>query len=241
VAASMRSQGLGGRPKRRFHCLTRPDKAAIPFADLVNRDFSADGDKTWSWYRAGPWAQGPLSFASSSSLLLASSWARGSAGCWYPGRACGELSAARTGTWSLGNPRVAEVADLPKFGAQWRHNGPIWRAERSPSCVTFRRPERRIFRRDPRACVKGRSLSCRPSGPVWFRLVFHSPRRPRRLQAVLTGAGEQGACWILTGGTFEQLEDSRERTASRAATVGNILRRLDAKGGLRQRERSCEC
>ena len=55
------------------------------------------------------------------------------------------------------------------------------------------------------------------------RLVIHSPRRPRRLQAVLTGAGERGVCWILTGGTFEQLEDSRQSTASRAATVGNIL------------------
>jgi transposase InsO family protein len=41
VAVSMRSQGLVGRPKRRYHCLTWPDKAAVPFADLVNRDFSA--------------------------------------------------------------------------------------------------------------------------------------------------------------------------------------------------------
>ncbi len=29
------------RPKRRFRCLTRPDKRAVPFADLVGRDFSA--------------------------------------------------------------------------------------------------------------------------------------------------------------------------------------------------------
>ena len=30
VAASMAAQGLVGRPKRRYRCLTRPDKAAIP-------------------------------------------------------------------------------------------------------------------------------------------------------------------------------------------------------------------
>jgi putative transposase len=41
VAASMRAQGLVGRPKRRYRCLTRPDKAAQPFPDLVKRDFSA--------------------------------------------------------------------------------------------------------------------------------------------------------------------------------------------------------
>jgi transposase InsO family protein len=41
VATSMRAQGLVGRPKRRYHCLTRPDKTAVPFADLVKRDFSA--------------------------------------------------------------------------------------------------------------------------------------------------------------------------------------------------------
>jgi putative transposase len=41
VAASMAAQGLVGRPKRRYHCLTRADKAAIPFPDLVKRDFSA--------------------------------------------------------------------------------------------------------------------------------------------------------------------------------------------------------
>lgn len=41
VAASMRSQRLVGRTKRRYHCLTRPDKAATPFPDLVKRDFTA--------------------------------------------------------------------------------------------------------------------------------------------------------------------------------------------------------
>jgi len=42
VAASMARQGLVGRPtRRRFRCLTRPDKAARPIPDLVKRDFSA--------------------------------------------------------------------------------------------------------------------------------------------------------------------------------------------------------
>jgi transposase InsO family protein len=41
VAASMARQGLVARPKRRFRCLTRPDKRAVPFPDLVRRDFSA--------------------------------------------------------------------------------------------------------------------------------------------------------------------------------------------------------
>lgn len=41
VAASMARQGLVARPKKRFRCLTRPDKRAVPFPDLVRRDFSA--------------------------------------------------------------------------------------------------------------------------------------------------------------------------------------------------------
>lgn len=41
VEHSMASQGLCGRPKRRRHNLTRPDKAAQPVPDLVNRDFTA--------------------------------------------------------------------------------------------------------------------------------------------------------------------------------------------------------
>ncbi len=41
VAASMARQGLVARPKRRFRCLTRPDKRAVPFPDLVMRDFSS--------------------------------------------------------------------------------------------------------------------------------------------------------------------------------------------------------
>jgi putative transposase len=42
VAASMVRQGLVGRPtRRRFRCLTRPDKTARPVPDLVKRDFTA--------------------------------------------------------------------------------------------------------------------------------------------------------------------------------------------------------
>jgi transposase InsO family protein len=41
VAASMARQGLVARSKRRSRCLTRPDKRAVPFGDLVGRDFSA--------------------------------------------------------------------------------------------------------------------------------------------------------------------------------------------------------
>jgi putative transposase len=48
VAASMARQGLVARPKRRFRSLTRPDKAADPVPDLVNRDFSASKvDEKW--------------------------------------------------------------------------------------------------------------------------------------------------------------------------------------------------
>jgi putative transposase len=42
VEASMARQGLVGRAtRRRFRCLTRPDKAAPPAPDLVKRDFTA--------------------------------------------------------------------------------------------------------------------------------------------------------------------------------------------------------
>ncbi len=49
VAASMVRQGLQGRaPKRKRRCLTRPDKAAAPIADLVRRDFTAERiDQRW--------------------------------------------------------------------------------------------------------------------------------------------------------------------------------------------------
>ena len=49
VAASMARQGLQGRsPKRKRRCLTRPDKAAEPIPDLVNRDFNAERiDQRW--------------------------------------------------------------------------------------------------------------------------------------------------------------------------------------------------
>jgi transposase InsO family protein len=41
VAASMARQGLVARPRKRRKNLTRPDKRAVPFLDLVNRDFTA--------------------------------------------------------------------------------------------------------------------------------------------------------------------------------------------------------
>lgn len=41
VAASMARQGLVARRKKRRKNLTRPDKRAVPFRDLVNRDFTA--------------------------------------------------------------------------------------------------------------------------------------------------------------------------------------------------------
>jgi len=49
VAASMARQGLRGRtPKRRRRCLTRPDKAAAPIPDLIQRDFHAERiDQRW--------------------------------------------------------------------------------------------------------------------------------------------------------------------------------------------------
>jgi putative transposase len=48
VAESMARQGLVARPKRRFRSLTRPDKAAHPLPDLLQRDFSASKpDEKW--------------------------------------------------------------------------------------------------------------------------------------------------------------------------------------------------
>jgi putative transposase len=41
VAEVMAAEGLAGRPKKRRKHLTRPDKRAVPFPDLVRRDFSA--------------------------------------------------------------------------------------------------------------------------------------------------------------------------------------------------------
>jgi transposase InsO family protein len=41
VAKTMAAEGLVGRAKKRRRCLTRPDKRAVPFPDLVRRDFSA--------------------------------------------------------------------------------------------------------------------------------------------------------------------------------------------------------
>jgi transposase InsO family protein len=41
VAKSMARQGLVARPRKRRKNLTRPDKRAVPFPDLVKRDFTA--------------------------------------------------------------------------------------------------------------------------------------------------------------------------------------------------------
>jgi transposase InsO family protein len=41
VAASMTRQDLVARPEKRRKGLTRPDKAAVPFPDLIRRDFNA--------------------------------------------------------------------------------------------------------------------------------------------------------------------------------------------------------
>ncbi|MGH9209056.1 MAG: IS3 family transposase [Acidimicrobiales bacterium] len=48
VEASMARQGLVARTKRRRKNLTRPDKRAVPFPDLVRRDFTATApDQRW--------------------------------------------------------------------------------------------------------------------------------------------------------------------------------------------------
>ena len=48
VAKSMARQGLVARPKKRRKNLTRPDKRAVPFPDLVQRDFTAPApNMTW--------------------------------------------------------------------------------------------------------------------------------------------------------------------------------------------------
>ena len=41
VAGLMAADGLAGRPKKRRKNLTRPDKRAVPFPDLLHRDFGA--------------------------------------------------------------------------------------------------------------------------------------------------------------------------------------------------------
>jgi len=46
VAKSMARQGLVARPKKRRKNLTRPDKRAVPFPDLVQRDFTAPAPNT---------------------------------------------------------------------------------------------------------------------------------------------------------------------------------------------------
>lgn len=46
VARIMAAEGLVARSKRRRRSLTRPDKRAVPFPDLVRRDFSAPAPNT---------------------------------------------------------------------------------------------------------------------------------------------------------------------------------------------------
>jgi len=66
VAKSMARQGLVARPRRRFRSLTRPDKAADPLPDLVNREFSASKvDEKWCGDLTEiPTAEGKLYLAS---------------------------------------------------------------------------------------------------------------------------------------------------------------------------------
>jgi hypothetical protein len=53
------------------------------------------------------------------------------------------------------------------------------------------------------------------------------PGVPGRCRPFLTGAVEQGACWILASGTFEQLEDSRARGFACAANRRKHLRSVN--------------
>jgi putative transposase len=71
VEASMARQGLVGRPKRRRKGLTRPDKAAVPFSDLLGRDFSAPApDVKWCGDLTDvPNAEGPLYLAAVEDLF----------------------------------------------------------------------------------------------------------------------------------------------------------------------------
>ena len=70
VAASMAAQGLVARPKTRRRSLTRPDKAAAPLPDLVNRDFSADriNQKWWGDLTEIPTEEGKLYLATGRGL-----------------------------------------------------------------------------------------------------------------------------------------------------------------------------
>jgi putative transposase len=61
VEASMASQDLVARPRRRRKNLTRPDKRAVPFPDLVRRDFTAPApDVRWVGDSSNPGSNAPL-------------------------------------------------------------------------------------------------------------------------------------------------------------------------------------
>jgi putative transposase len=66
VAESMTRQGLVARPRRRCRGLTRPDRRAVPFADLVARDFTAAApNRKWCGDMTDiPTGDGPLYLAS---------------------------------------------------------------------------------------------------------------------------------------------------------------------------------
>lgn len=71
VAASMRRQGLVGRPKKRRRSTTRQDKTAPPAPDLLGRDFTADApDVKWCGDLTEiPTGEGKLYLASTEDLF----------------------------------------------------------------------------------------------------------------------------------------------------------------------------
>lgn len=66
VEASMARQGLQARTRRRRRSLTRPDKAAAPAPDLLQRDFTAEApDQKWVGdFKQIPTDEGPVYLAS---------------------------------------------------------------------------------------------------------------------------------------------------------------------------------
>lgn len=73
VAKSMARQGLTGRKKRRKKGLTRADKKAVPFNDLLKRDFTASApDQKWVGDMTEiPTEEGKLYLASTEDLFSA--------------------------------------------------------------------------------------------------------------------------------------------------------------------------
>src|SRR5208282_3746338 len=82
-----------------------------------------------------------------------------------------------------------------------------------------------ILRQDPRAVLNRRSLSSSPGGPWLVPAGVPLPPgvlgRCRQFSRMLVEIGAVDPA----SGTFEHLEDSRERTASCAATAGNSFGR----------------